>query len=125
MRRRKQDERKRLRSCSRCSQAPRGRVRPVLWPNGGRFYGVARKLACRLGQRGLERRDELERGHRAVRDGVHRADEVEEEVLLIAEEKPEEVKRIPGWIYTIIADFAMTLCFALVFAVPFRHHPAQ
>eukprot|EP00746_Dinoflagellata_sp_MGD_P160129 gnl/MRDRNA2_/MRDRNA2_86808_c0_seq3.p1 gnl/MRDRNA2_/MRDRNA2_86808_c0~~gnl/MRDRNA2_/MRDRNA2_86808_c0_seq3.p1 ORF type:complete len:649 (+),score=150.38 gnl/MRDRNA2_/MRDRNA2_86808_c0_seq3:70-2016(+) len=42
------------------------------------------------------------------------------QLLKQAEEKPEETKAVPKWIYTIIADLAMTCCFLLVFAVPFR-----
>jgi peptidoglycan/LPS O-acetylase OafA/YrhL len=42
------------------------------------------------------------------------------QLLKQAEEKPEEIKRIPKWIYTVIADLSITLTFVLVLAVPFR-----
>jgi len=42
------------------------------------------------------------------------------QLLKQAEEKPEELKRVPKWIYTLIGDCAITLTFVLVLAVPFR-----
>merc|ERR1719487_1224486 len=42
------------------------------------------------------------------------------QLLKQAEEKPEELKKVPKWIYSCIADLAITLTFVLVLAVPFR-----